>query len=162
MQWTQTCRQKCLLRKHPLLCIYLFLFLQNISAPYVSEVVGIHGELMMPKATACNIFLENATGGVGSECLCACAAVSALPSCETGEEKNPSKFGHLDLQAYKLCPSLHTCSCTTALCLGNETTGDGLCHWIQNGFALICSLLCSSVKDKSLHRVCVISYPKAG
>lgn len=48
----------------------------------------------MPEATAFDILLQNATGEVGSDC----SAVSALPSCNIGEDKiPPSKYGHSDL-----------------------------------------------------------------
>lgn len=75
----------------------------------------------------------------------------------------PCKSGHWDLWAYKLCPSLHTCSCFAAPCLQWQ---DDLGLAVPLDSKWVCPNLFSAVLfregQKLTQGLCLISHPKAG
>lgn len=138
MPWMQTCRE-CLLRKHHLLRICICSYPYKTSPHPVPQrwwesMLSSWCQRQQSLVSSCKMPLEE-------QALNASSSVSALFSWEITEKKNlPSKSRHWDLWTYKICSSLHTCTCLTTVCPCDETTWDWLCHWIQNGFTLICSL----------------------
>lgn len=95
--------------------------------------------------------------------MSACSAVSALPSCETGEEKSPpSKSGHrpVGMQALPItaCLYLHHCSVSQQQDhLGLAVPLDS--KWVYpNLFSAV--FFCEG--QEPTKGLCLLSHPKAG
>lgn len=78
-----------------------------------------------------------------------------LPARTSEQKALPVSLGFLDLCVCSKS-SQHSLLVIASLCPRDESTWDWLCHGFQNGFALICSLLCPSVEKESLYRICVL------